>query len=311
MHSKFIRAMLLLVVLASSGVLACDLSTVTDLVGLGTPPKPRVTILSPTNNAQFKEGDEIQVQSTSTDPKGIVRVELLVDGATVATDVSPVPQGQTMFNLIQRWRATPGQHTISVRAYNASGVASDPVLVTIIVAPALAQPTPVSTPVVQPPIGAPSPTLSQPSATVPGVLAPTPTRTATRVPPSPTRITAPPGVYATAIRVEPKDPKRGQFVKFVVTFLNTTTTPQAYRWRIRIFEPDKRNSFGDTAPVDTTFPVGSSEHAAAENWRVTGAGDCMQFFARVFWIDPSTKQETEFSKPDGSGGPATAFQVCP
>lgn len=307
MHSKFIRAILLLIILASMGVLACDVSTVTNLVGLSAPTKPQVTILSPTNNAQFNEGDEIQVQSTSTDPKGIVRVELLVDGVTVATDVSPVPQGQTLFNLIQRWKATPGQHTIGVRAYSASGVASDPALVTIVVVPAVVQPTSPPT-LVQPPFGT-TPTLPRPTMTAPSTI-PTATRAPTRPPASPT-ISAPPGVYATAIRVEPKDPKRGQFVKFVVTFLNTTTMPQAYRWRIRIFEPDKRNSFGDTAPVDTTFPVGLSEHASAENWRVTGAGDCMQFFARVFWIDPGTRQETEFSKPDGSGGPATAFQVCP
>lgn len=308
MSSKFIRAIILFFIVISLGMLACDLST----FGLGPAPKPKVTILAPVSNAQFTEGQEIEIHSTSTDPAGIVRVELAVNGVTVMTDAPPIPKGQTLFTLIQRWKATPGQHTLSVRAYNASGAASDPALVTIVVAPALVLPTPIPTIVVQPPpLGAPSPTLPQPSATVPGVLAPTATRTLTRVPPSPTRITAPPGVYATAIRVEPKDPKRGQFVKFIVTFYNNTATPQAYRWRIRIFEPDKRNSFGDTAPLDTTLPIGSSEHASAENWRVTGAGDCMQFFARVFWVDPSTRQETEFTKPDGTGGPATAFQVCP
>lgn len=308
MPSRFIRAMILFVSVAALGVLACDLST----FRLGSASKPQVTILAPVSNAQFSEGEEIQIHSTSTDPAGITRVELAVDGATVATDVPPIPKGQTLFTLVQRWKATPGQHTLSVRAYNAAGAASEPALVTILVAPALAQPTPISPVVVQPtPLGAPSPALPQPSATIPGVLAPTATRTLTRVPPSPTRITAPPGVYAMAIRVEPKDPKRGQFVKFIVTFLNTTAAPQTYRWRIRIFEPDKRNSFGDTAPLDTTIPVGTSDHASAENWRVGGPGDCMQFFARAFAIDPSTKQETEFMKPDGTGGPAAAFQVCP
>jgi hypothetical protein len=308
MPSRFIRAMTLFIIVAVLGVLACDLST----LGLGSAPKPKVTILAPVNNAQFTEGDEIQVQSTSTDSSGIARVELAVDGATVATDAPPIPKGQTLFTLVQRWKATPGQHTLSVRAFNAAGAASDPALVTIIVAPALAQlPTPLPTQIIPPPLGAPSPTLPQPSATQPGAPSVTATRPATRVPPSPTRITAPPGVYATAIRVEPKDPKRGQFVKFVVTFLNTTATPQAYRWRIRIFEPDKRNSFGDTSPIDSTIPLGTSELASAENWRVGGPGDCMSFFARVFWIDPGSKQETEFSKPDGTGGPATAFQVCP
>ncbi|MBM3127913.1 MAG: hypothetical protein FJ009_04665 [Chloroflexi bacterium] len=308
MHSRFIRAIVLFFVITSLGVLACDLST----FGLGPAPKPNVTILAPVSNAQFNEGEEIQVQSVSNDSSGVARVELAVDGATVATDVPPIPKGQTAFTVIQRWKATPGTHTLSVRAFNASGAASEPALVTIIVAPSFAQlPTPIPTQVVQPPLGAPSPTLPQPVATQPGAPQPTATRVPTRPPASPTTITAPPGVYATAIRVEPKDPKRGAFVKFVVTFLNTTPNPQTIRWRVRVFEPDKRNSFGDTAPLDITIPVGLSDHTSAENWRVTGPGDCIPFFARVFSIDPGSRQETEFVKPDGSGGPAAGFQVCP
>jgi hypothetical protein len=270
-----------------------------------------VTILAPVGNAQFNEGEEVQVQSTCADPSGIARVELAVDGATVATDVPPITKGQTLYTLVQRWKATPGTHTISVRAFNASGVAGDPALVNVIVAPALAMPTPIPTQVVQPPLGAPSPTLPQPGATQPPAPGATATRAPTRPPASPTTITAPPGVWATAIRVDPKDPKRSAFVKFVVTFLNTTPNPQTYRWRVRIFEPDKRNSFGDTAPVDSTLPVGLSEFTSAENWRVTGPGDCIPFFARVFVVDPNSRQETEIVKPDGSGGPAAGFQVCP
>ncbi len=305
MRSPFIRAMVLLV-LASSGVLACDLSTVTNWLGIGAT-KPRVTILSPANNAQFNEGDEVQVQSTSTDSRGVVRVELLVDGAVVATDAPPLAQGQTLFNLIQRWRATPGQHTLAVRAHNAAGVASDLALVTIVVVPQAMLPTPVPPPVVQLPQLS-TPTVPRPTVTP--LLPMTPTRTPARPAATPT-VSAPPGVYATAIHVEPAAPRRGQFVKFVVTFLNTTGTPQAYRWRIRIFEPDKRNAFGDTSPLDTTFPAGTSVHASAENWRVAGPGDCMSFLARVFWIEPTSKQEIEFLKPDGTGGPAAGFQVCP
>jgi hypothetical protein len=129
--------------------------------------------------------------------------------------------------------------------------------------------------------------------------------------PSPTTISAPPGVWATSIRVDPAKPTRGQPVNFFVTFLNTSGSAQTYRWRIRVFEPDKKNSFGDTATVDTTLPQGISEQASASNWKVTGPGDCITFFARVFWVDFSSKQETEFVKPDQSGGPASQFQVCP
>ena len=312
MRSRLFRAVMLFCAVTSLGVLACYLST----FGLGTAAKPQVMILAPAAGAQFPEGEELQVQSLATDPSGIVRVELAVDGATVATDVPPIPKGQTTYALIQRWKATPGTHTVSVRAFNASGAASDPALLSVTVAPASAQPTALPTQVVQPPIGAPSPTLPGGSASpTTAVQATTPqamlTRAPTRPPASPT-INAPPGVYATAIRVDPKDPKRNQTVKFFVTFLNTTGTAQFYRWRIRIFPPDNmKNSKGDTAPVDTTLPVGLSEFPSADNWTIRGPGDCEPYFARVFWIDLGSRQETEFVKPDSSGGPAASFQICP
>ncbi|MEW5718705.1 MAG: Ig-like domain-containing protein [Chloroflexota bacterium] len=300
------RAIVLFFVVASLGVLACDLST----FGLGLAAKPTVTILVPVPGAQLNEGEEVQVQSLATDPTGIVRVELAVDGAVVATDVPPIPKGQTTYTLIQRWKATPGTHTMSVRAFNASGAASDPALLSVVVAPALAHPTPIPTQVVQPPIGAPSPTLPQPIVTQPSAPATaTATRAPTRPPASPT-ISAPPGVYATSIRLDPKEPKRNQVVKFWVTFWNNTGAPQTYRWRILIFPPDAKNAKGDTATVDTTMPVGTSEFASADNWTIRGPGDCEQYFARVFWLDES-RNPNEFLKPDRSGGPATQFSICP
>jgi hypothetical protein len=305
MRSRFFRAVMLFCVVTSLGALACDLST----FGLGTAGKPQVTILAPAAGAQFSEGAELQVQSLATDPSGIARVELAVDGATVATDVPPIPKGQTTFTLIQRWKATPGTHTVSVRAFNAAGTASDPALLSVAIAPASAQPTTLPTQVVQPPIGAPSPTLPQPVVTQPSAPVATATRAPTRPPVSPT-INAPPGVWATAIRVDPTAPKRNQVVKFWVTFLNTTGVPQAYRWRILIYPPDAKNAKGDTATVSTSLPVGTSEFASADNWTIRGPGDCEQYFARVYWLDDGNNAN-EFLKPDRSGGPATQFQICP
>ncbi len=311
MHSRPFKTIAFLVVIASLGALACDLST----FGLGQASKPQIVIQSPVSGAQFREGAEIAVQSVSVDRTGITRVELAVDGATVRADAPPIAQGQTSFTLIQRWQAAPGTHTLSVRAFNASGVASDPAFVSVTITPGVEVPTAGAiTPIPPAPTGelpiAPSPssvlpTLPPVEATV--TLTPIP---ATRAPTRTPTLSAPPGVYAVSIRVDPAAPKRGQFVTFHVTFLNTTGSPQGYRWRIRIFEPDKRNSFGDTAPLNSTLPVGTSVLASEANWRVSGPGDCMQFAARVFWIEPTSKQETEFSKPDG-GGPAAGFQVCP
>lgn len=303
MRSRLFKAFATWLTVASLGMLACDLST----LGLAQATKPQVTITAPTAGSQFRDGDTVSVTSTSTDSAGIVRVELAVDGATVRTDTPPVLQGQKSFPVIQTWKATAGVHTLSVRAYNAANAASDPAIVSITVTPAAAEPTVVPTLAVGiPPLG----TLPTLAPAEPTSNATATKRPPTKVPATPT-INAPPGVWATAIRVDPTAPKRGQGVKFIVSFLNTTGTQQGFRWRVRIFEPDKRNSFGDTTPLDSSIPPGASELVSSDNWKVTGPGDCLAFFARVFQVDPNSKQESEFIKPDQSGGPAAGFQVCP
>jgi hypothetical protein len=306
MRSRFLKVVSFVILVFSLGALACDLST----LGLAQASKPKVIIVSPAAGAQFREGDDISVQSTSTDPAGITRVELAVDGVTVRTDVPPIPQGQTSFTLVQRWKATQGAHTLSVRAYNASGVASDPAFVSITVvsgiAPSPGQPTPVLTVigVLPTPVGAPT----LPSGGTTPVASPT-TRPPTPIPPTPT-LTAPPGIWAVSIRVEPTAPKRNQPVTFYVSFLNTTGAPQNYRWRILVFPPEGKNAKGDTTTLSSTIPVGASELASADNWTIRGPGGCEDYFARVFWLDEN-KQPHEFLKPDESGGPAAGFQICP
>ena len=312
MNKRSFHTLLLIILFASLGVLACDLGTITSLA-LG-PDKPQITLQSPLAGAQFHEGDNVPVQSTATDKAGIVRVELSVDGAVVRSDAPPIAQGQTSFSVIQPWKATVGSHTLSVRAFNASSAASDPAFVAITVTASVATlPAPTAAPTLPPLGGTPvnpaillTPTLG-PSGSTPIV----PTVTRTRGPTVTPTISAPPGVWAVSVRVDPLKGTRGQAESFFVTFLNTTGAPQTYRWRIRIYEPDKKNSFGDTATLDTSIPVGISEQASANNWKVTGPGDCLTFFARVFWADFNSKQETEFVKPDQSGGPAAQFQVCP
>lgn len=314
MRTGSFRFVLIGILVASLGLLACDLSTITSL-GLGSASKPQVTIQSPTAGASFIEGDSVTVQSTATDSKGIVRVELSVDGAVVRTDAPPVPQGQTSFSVIQTWTATAGNHTLSVRAYNASGGASDPALVAVTIAPSqAAAPTAEATlmPLGETPVNPAiqlTPTLS-PSGDTP--VAPGPTRT--RAPsPTPT-INAPPGVYATSIRLDPAKPGRNENVTFYVTFLNTTGTQQGFRWRIRIFKNDgSKNSFGDTAPLNNTINVGSSELASDNGWAARGPVGCLDLVARVYSVDPSTKQESEFHKPGLDAGPTTEFHAgdCP
>ncbi|CAG0985760.1 hypothetical protein ANRL3_02439 [Anaerolineae bacterium] len=96
---------------------------------------PIIVMNAPLNNVQFGEGDQVTVQSTSTDRSGIVRVELSVDSNVVRTD--PLPSSQTTAIIFQTWIATPGNHTITVRAVNTSDVSSAPASIAISVVPVI------------------------------------------------------------------------------------------------------------------------------------------------------------------------------
>ncbi len=116
-----------------------------------TPGKPVVFIDAPASGAHYREGDEVVIESTSEDARAVLRVEVLVDGIVIRTDNAPTPQGVPSFPLAHKWKATRGAHTLSVRAYNIAGQVSDPVGVTLNVAPAIAQAqTPSASPTVAP-----------------------------------------------------------------------------------------------------------------------------------------------------------------
>ncbi len=100
---------------------------------------PTIVLASPANGAQVLTGTNVIVQSTATDAKGIVRVELAVDHFVVRTDQADTPQKS--FTVAQTWQATLGAHTLSVRAFNVDNVASDLATVMVVAAPAPA-PTP-------------------------------------------------------------------------------------------------------------------------------------------------------------------------
>jgi Big-like domain-containing protein len=291
-------------------ILACDASTLTSLMPGGVA-RPTVVIQSPTSGANFKAGDDVQIQSTATDANGIVRVELSVDGQIVSTDAPPIPQGQASFSVVQKWKATEGTHTISVRAFNASGAGSDPAIVALSVSAGSIAQASATLPPASPGAATPTGTVAGPTETI-SVARPTSTRapaTATRAAATNTP-SGPPGVYAVSIRVDPPGPKVNSFVTFYVTFSNTTGDTKRFRWYVKIFRPDERNSFGETAKKDDDFPVGRVELQSPNNWRVGGFADCQPFFARAFWYDVDTTLVTEFLRTDGQSV-NQGFNVCP
>ncbi|MCJ7620862.1 MAG: Ig-like domain-containing protein, partial [Anaerolineae bacterium] len=79
-------ALILIVLLLASTMLACDFG--------GGPSKPTIAITAPTSDAQFEEGQKVNVLSSANDAKGVVRVELSVDGGLYRTDSSLGARGE-------------------------------------------------------------------------------------------------------------------------------------------------------------------------------------------------------------------------
>ena len=95
--------------------------------------EPVVKIVSPQPNATYLEGVAVNIQATvSNAGTDIDRVEIVVDGSTVATVPSPNTDGAAMFNATYGWSAAGvGTHTLGVTAYRADGTSSAPATVEI------------------------------------------------------------------------------------------------------------------------------------------------------------------------------------
>lgn len=141
---------------------------------------PTVVINSPPSGSQVQVGQEVIVQVTATDSKGVTQVELLVNGVLYHSDVSPNPQGQSPFISRQSWRApAPGTYTLMVKAYNAAGGVSQPAAITVNVIGAATsvpgQPTATPTVTSTPAPGTPTATWTPVVVVVTGTPTPTPT----------------------------------------------------------------------------------------------------------------------------------------
>lgn len=104
---------------------------------------PSVQILAPAYGASFNEGETVSVQSSATDPNGVMRVELYVDGQLANTKLAPNPQGEPQFDVTQEWQATTlGAHTVVVRAFNTANGTGEASIAIAVNPRVAAQPTP-------------------------------------------------------------------------------------------------------------------------------------------------------------------------
>jgi len=244
MHSTKLQRLSLIVVVALllSGILACDFGggagTATPLVTLESPgaAKPRVIVTSPVSGIELEVGQQVEIVCIAEDPKGIISVELAVDGVLYATETSPNAAGEPQWKFVETWAAKvdPGIHTLTITAYNVDKVASDPMAIAVTVVEAsapqatgavtLATSTPAApgTTATVPPPG-PTETAAAPAPTW-TTAAPMPTNTP--VPP-PTSTPAPglPDLIISELYVTPANPAYGASGQATFTIRNAGSAP--------------------------------------------------------------------------------------
>lgn len=104
--------------------------TTDDTGGIGT--QGAVVINSPPSGSTYAVGDTIPVQSTSSDPAGVVRIDLIVNGETVSSDETPGGTPQLQYSLVQNWTPDePGIYIVVVIAYREDGTAVVPASISV------------------------------------------------------------------------------------------------------------------------------------------------------------------------------------
>ncbi|HZQ10972.1 MAG TPA: NBR1-Ig-like domain-containing protein [Anaerolineae bacterium] len=225
--------------------------------------KPTVIIASPPSGSLYTAGEEVVVQSTSTDPLGVTRVALIVDGNTVREDPSPVAQGQAQFSVLQSWVATTaGQHTITVRATNSQGATADSGIIINVKEQTGLQPTAIIAIATAVPLAS---------------LPPLPTAASTNAPSTPNGVVTPtlvpPAETATAT-LPPPCVDNSKFVTDVTIPDGTIFTPGAVftkTWRVQnngncawtnfslVFVSGTQMAAGGIFPVPNTPPGGTAD----------------------------------------------------
>jgi formylglycine-generating enzyme required for sulfatase activity len=144
-----------LVLLLAATIMACSLPG----GGQQTTSKPTIIISAPLTGTRVDVGQVVNVESTATDAQEVTKVQLWVDGQLYREDTPPSPQ--TPYTVVQPWQATaPGNHTLTVRAYNSGGTISDLASVVVEVVEPGTQITPavvVTTPPPTVPVDTPTP----------------------------------------------------------------------------------------------------------------------------------------------------------
>jgi hypothetical protein len=124
--NKRLPRMCLLAGLFLIPILACNMPDPT-----ATGDGPTVTIVSPADGSIVVVGQQVLIQSSSIDARGISHVELIVDAVPTRAD-PPLEGTPTVFAIAQPWfPQAPGDAVIQVVAYSVTGRKSLPASITL------------------------------------------------------------------------------------------------------------------------------------------------------------------------------------
>jgi len=94
--------------------------------------KPTVVITAPVSGSQVEVNQPVAVQATASDPSGVVRMELWVNGAKIDQTTSPSAQGQPTLTGAMQWvPQAPGSYTLEIKAFNAQNNVNEPATVPV------------------------------------------------------------------------------------------------------------------------------------------------------------------------------------
>lgn len=280
-----------------------------------TQPIPEITVQQPLSDSQPEVGQPVLILASATDRAGVTRVELWVDGILNTNFTSDRPRGQKILVVEHPWvPATAGIHNISLKAYNISDQASEPVNITVgVVEAKVPTPTPQS---------APTATLTP---VMQATATPTPTPTNTPVaPPTPTVLTCTNDAAFVADVTVPDNTifQPGAPIDKTWRVRNSGTCPWGTGYRL-VFMSGNKMGAPDNQPVVPTAPGGttdatvtmyapSSYGAHTGVWRMVNAdgepfGQRLTIVIQVPSPHTPTPEFTPTSIPQA--GPAISIQV--
>jgi hypothetical protein len=219
------RNYLVSIILPLSALLVATLACGTDKAN-----PPTVTVVAPPNGAQVAVGQTVEVQFRAEGDDPVSWVQMTVNGDVVATQQSPLPEGQTPLEGILRWTPNAaGTFNLILTAHDTASQESAPAAVSITVTEAAADaptPTLMPTPASQQPAPTKPPTQPTQSSTQPTKPSTQPTNTppqsqptATTKPPSPptpTATTKPPSAPTPTPTSSPTSVPPPEIVSFTV-----------------------------------------------------------------------------------------------